>query len=227
MLESLDEFSERFARYAAQCGATVLDMGCAYGIATRAALDLGATVHACDMEAGHIEILEQEVPAEQRTRLTTSVGTLPGVEFADGCFGAILCSRVLHFLLAVEIRATLEKMHRWLRPEGRLYLVVDTPYSGFWFRSAPEYERRKAAGAEWPGLIENIAAYHPSGQCPPGMLPYLNPMDPDILVRECDRAGFVVEEAEFIYRRGIPGRDPRRHAGVIAAKAAIGKERKK
>jgi hypothetical protein len=134
---------------------------------------------------------------------------------------------VLHFLLAAEIRATLKKMHRWLRPEGRLYLVVDTPYSGFWFRNAPEYEKRKAAGEEWPGLIEDIAPYHPSGQCPPGMLPYLNPMDPDILVRECEGAGFEVEEAEFIYRRGIPGRDARRHAGAIAVKPATGKEGKK
>jgi hypothetical protein len=170
------------------------------------------------MEAGHLEILEQEVPTGQRARLTTSIGTLPEVDFPAASFGAILCSRVLHFLLAEEIRATLGKMHRWLRPEGRLFLVADTPYSGFWFRSAPAYEARKAAGEEWPGLIEDIAAYHPTGQVPPGMLPYLNPLDPDILTRECHRAGFVVEEADFIYRQGMPGRDDRRHAWAIAVR---------
>lgn len=214
MSESLDYFSDRFAMYAGECGATALDMGCAYGIATRAALDRGATVHACDMDAGHVEILEQEIPAQLRPRLTTSVGTLPGVDFPDGSFGAILCSRVLHFLLAAEIRTTLEKMHRWLQPGGRLFLVADTPYSGFWFAGAPAYEQRKAAGDEWPGLIEDVGVYLKDGRRPEGMLPYLNPLDPDILARECSRAGFVVEEAAFTGRGA--DRDARQHAGAIA-----------
>jgi SAM-dependent methyltransferase len=216
MSESLDYFSERFARYAGECGATVLDMGCAYGIATRAALDRGASVHACDMDAGHVEILEQEMPAELRSRLTTSVGALPGVDFPDGAFGAILCSRVLHFLLAAEIRTTLGKMHRWLRPGGRLFLVADTPYSGFWFGGAPAYEQRKAAGAEWPGLIEDVSVYLKDARLPDGMLPYLNPLDPDILARECSRAGFVVVEAAFTGRGA--DRDARRHAGAVAVR---------
>ncbi len=215
MSDTLDYFSDRFVRYAAECGAPVLDMGCAYGVATRAALDRGATVHACDMEAGHLEILREEVPAEQQARLVTSAGTLPDVEFPEGAFGAILCSRVLHFLLADEIRATLTKMHAWLRPGGRLFLVADTPYSGFWFAGAPAYERRKATGEEWPGLIEDIGVFLPGAQLPPDMLPYLNPLDPDILARECHRAGLVVEEAAWTGRGAE--RDSKRHAGAIAA----------
>jgi SAM-dependent methyltransferase len=214
MSDTLDYFSDRFVHYAADCVAPVLDMGCAYGVATRAALDRGATVHACDMEAGHVEILAQEVPEGQRARLVTSVGTLPNVEFPDASFDAILCSRVLHFLLATEIRTTLAKMQRWLRPEGRIFLVTDTPYSGFWFPGAPAYERRKAAGEEWPGLIEDIGVFLPGQRLPPGMLPYLNPLDPDILARECHRAGFVVEEAAFTGRGAE--RDSKRHAGAIA-----------
>lgn len=216
MSESLDHFSSRFAEYAGGCLGTVLDMGCAYGIATRAALERGARVHACDMEAGHVEILAAETPEDMRPRLTTSVGALPAVNFPDGSFDAILCSRVLHFLLAAEIRTTLEKMHRWLRPGGRVFLVADTPYSGFWFAGAPAYERRKAAGEEWPGLIEDIGVFMKDGKAPAGMLPYLNPLDPDILARECARAGFVVEEAAFTGR--ADDRAAKHHAGVIAVR---------
>jgi len=216
MSETLDYFSQRFVDYAVTCAAPVLDMGCAYGIATRAALERGARVHACDMEAGHVEILAAEIPEAMAGRLTTSVGSLPGVDFPESSFDAILCSRVLHFLLAAEIRATLEKMYRWLRPAGRLFLVADTPYSGFWFSGAPVYEQRKAAGEEWPGLIEDISVYMKDGRAPEGMLSYLNPLDPDILARESERAGFVVEEAAFTGR--AEDRTGRHHAGVIAVK---------
>jgi SAM-dependent methyltransferase len=216
MSESLDYFSSRFVEYAGACDAPVLDMGCAYGIATRAALERGARVHACDMEEGHVEILMAETPLAMRPRLTISVGSLPDVNFPDGAFGAVLCSRVLHFLLAAEIRTTLGKMHRWLRPGGRLFLVADTPYSGFWFSGAPAYEQRKAAGDEWPGLIEDIAVYFKDGRCPEGMLRYLNPLDPDILARESGNAGFSVAEAGFTGR--ADDRAAKHHAGVIAIK---------
>lgn len=218
MSETLDRFSAEFATYAGACAAPVLDMGCAYGVATRAALEQGATVHACDMEPGHVEILARETPEALRPRLSTSVGLLPGVDFPGGAFAAILCSRVLHFLLAAEIRSSLEKMHDWLQPGGRLFLVADTPYSGFWSAGAPAYEQRKAAGEEWPGFIEDIAAYLPDRTVIAGMLPYLNPLDADILARECARAGFVVEEAAFTGRGA--DHEGRHHAGAIARRPA-------
>jgi SAM-dependent methyltransferase len=217
MSETLDYFSEKFSDYAGGIDAQVLDVGCAYGIASRAALEKGARVLACDMDAGHVQILERETPPALRERLRTDVGVLPHLDYPDGSFGAVLCSRVLHFLLPDEIRATLEKMHRWVVPGGRIFLIADTPYTGFWFGTAPEYERRKADGQEWPGYIDDIATLLDSGQVPDGMLPYLNPLDPDILARECSRAGFKVEEARFTGRGAEP--DGRHHAGCIAIRA--------
>jgi SAM-dependent methyltransferase len=214
MSEWLDPFSARFAQHAALCRAPVLDMGCAYGIATRAALEAGATVHACDMDARHVAILAAETPPGLRARLTTSVGTLPDVDFAADAFDAILCSRVLHFLTGAEIRATLAKMRHWLRPGGRLFLVADTPYSGFWSAGASAYEQRKAAGEEWPGFIADIGAFMKDGRVPEGMLAWLNPLDPDLLARECARAGLVVEEAAFTGRAGDAA--GRHHAGAVA-----------
>jgi SAM-dependent methyltransferase len=217
MSETLDYFSACFVTYAGELEAEVLDMGCAYGVATRAALEKGARVHACDMDPGHVEILAAEVPSEQRQRLRTTVGVLPHVDFPDTSYGAILCSRVLHFLLAAEIRTTLDKMYRWLQANGRLFLVADSPYTGFWKKAVAEYERRKSAGDEWPGLIEDIGALFDGGRPPEGMLPYLNPLDPETLQRECVRAGFVVEEAGFTGRE-TADRKGRHHAGLIAVK---------
>lgn len=214
MSETMERFSMAFIDYAAICGHEVLDMGCAYGVATREVLERGGTVIACDMEAGHVEILEREMPAELRGRLRTSVGELPAADFPAASFGAILCSRVLHFLTGDEIRLSLQKMHGWLKPGGRVFLIADTPYTGFWFSTAPDYERRKAAGDEWPGYIDDVAPLLNRESLPEGMFRFLNPLDPDILRRECERAGFSVEDAAFTGRGGNP--DGNEHAGVIA-----------
>jgi SAM-dependent methyltransferase len=218
MSEKPDYYSGRFADYAGTRRDQVLDIGCAYGVATRAALERGAWVTACDMEKGHLDILEEETPVELRQRLRTVVGCLPDMDFPNESFGAILCARVLHFLLAAQIRSALAKMYGWLKPGGAIFLVADTPYTGFWQSTAADYEQRKAAGNEWPGLIEDIAPLLGQGKVPDGMLPYINPMDPDVLSRECERAGFVVEEARFTGRDG--NMEGRHHAGVIATKRA-------
>ena len=214
MSETLDYYSSRFVTYAGFTADEVLDIGCASGIATRAALESGARVLACDMEEGHVRILERETPVDLRNRLRTEVGVLPNLDFPDQSFGAILCSRVLHFLLAGEIRTTLKKMYAWTVPGGKIFLIADTPYTGFWSSIAPDYERRKAVGEEWPAFIEDISTLLQSRQVPEGMLPYLNPLDPDILRRECAAAGFKVEEAGFTSRGDDP--DARQHAGCIA-----------
>jgi SAM-dependent methyltransferase len=216
MSEKMDVYSTRFAEYAGSLEDESLDMGCAYGVATLAALENGARILACDMDPGHLDILKKELPPEFRDRLRTMVGVLPGVDLPAASFGAILCSRVIHFLLGEEVRLVLKKMHRWLIPGGRLFMVTDTPYTGFWSSTAPEYEKRKAAGDEWPGLIEDISVLLESGAVPEGMLSYLNPMDPDVLVRECERAGFDIVEAGFTGR--LAGQEGRHHAGVIAVK---------
>ncbi len=214
MSETLDRFSMAFVDYAALCDGEVLDLGCAYGVATRAVLERGGRVLASDMDPGHLEILEQETPAEHRPRLSTKAGLVPEVDFPAAAFAAILCSRVLHFLKTEEIPVALRKMLTWLRPGGRLFLVADTPYTGFWFSIAPEYERRKAAGEPWPAFIENVAPLLNRADLPAGMLAYLNPLDPDILRREATSAGFVVEESAFTGRGGEP--DGNQHAGLIA-----------
>jgi len=217
MTIELDACSRQFAEYAGQCGGEALDIGCAYGVATLAALEQGARVCACDMEQAHLDILKERTPPADRTRLRTCVGVLPEVEFPAAGFAAVLASRVLHFLSGDAIEAAVAGMYAWLQPGGRLFLVADTPYTGPWYRQAAAYEARKAAGERWPGLIDDYPALLPPGTDPQGHPHFINPLDPDLLHRTCEAAGFTIITAEFLPSAGPRARG-NEHAGLIAVK---------
>ncbi|HHQ13625.1 MAG TPA: class I SAM-dependent methyltransferase, partial [Chromatiales bacterium] len=166
MFEVLDEFANGFIEYSRTIEAPVLDIGCAFGVASRPALEGGARVVACDMEQRHLDILRAEINPEHLDRLECVQGSLPSVDFEPGRFGAILCSRVLHFLDGSAIDASIRKMASWLQPGGRLYLLADTPY-GFWRRFIPVFEAKTARGDRWPGLLlspENYLPFKQKGQ---------------------------------------------------------------
>ena len=221
MTEDLDAYSQDFAKYAGKIGADgseSLDIGCAYGIATLSALGKGARVCACDIEPRHIEILDQRVPAESRPRYRSTTGALPDVDFPADSFGAILASRVLHFLDGVQIEQTIAKMHDWLQPGGRVFLVTDTPYTGPWYIHADTYEQKKAAGDPWPGFCDDYASLLPPGTDPAGHPDFINPLDPDILERVCGATGFNVIRSAFL-SASTPRAKGNEHAGVIAEKA--------
>jgi SAM-dependent methyltransferase len=214
MTESLDRLSQDFAAYAGGIAGESLDIGCAYGIATLAALEQGARVLAADLDARHLDILAGRTPPDQRGRLRTQVASLPEADFAPGSFGAILAARVLHFLPPAGVTLTLYKMFQWLEPGGRLYVVCDSPYVGPWRDAAPEYERRKSQGCPWPGLVIDYHRYLPE-QARAASPTFIHPMDPDVLRRACEKLGFEVLEAAWL-EGGTRFRSARDHAGIVA-----------
>jgi SAM-dependent methyltransferase len=221
MTEKMDSYSADFAEYAGTADGEVLDIGCAYGIATLAALENGARVLACDMDPRHLEVLYARVPEQLRGRYRSKAATMPAVDFPQGSFAAILAARVLHFLNGTDIEVTVRKMKDWLIPGGRLYLVADSPYTGPWAPQAGEYERRKSEGDAWPGYVADYASFLPAHVDPAEHPDFINPLDPDILKRVCTNAGLEVIAASFLSSatKHANGRD---HAGVIALKASRG-----
>jgi SAM-dependent methyltransferase len=219
MLEALDSCADEFVSFAAEAEGEVLDIGCAYGVASLAALNAGARVCACDMEPRHLDKLIEQTPPEVRSQLRTVTGILPEVEFPSGTFHAILASRVIHFLSGPDLRIALNAMFDWLRPGGRLYLVADTPYMPGWDDIVPSYQAAKSAGDLWPGLIPDFARYSASNAESSDRPHFLNTLDPDILERECRLAGFEIARASFfgLQRLGAEA-NGREHAGCAAQK---------
>jgi SAM-dependent methyltransferase len=217
MLEALDDYAREFIAFAANAPGEVLDIGCAYGVATLAALAAGARVCACDMEPKHLELVRERTPPEQRARLRTVPGAMPDVQFPPNSFDAILASRVLHFLEGPDVSRTIAAMHAWLRPGGRVYLVADTPYMPQWSRIVPGYEAAKARGEPWPGRIADFSQFMSPGARGPA---FLNTLDPDLFTRECAAAGFEVLRSGFfgMERLGATS-NGREHAGCVARKA--------
>jgi acyl transferase domain-containing protein len=237
MTTVLPACSQMFVEFAATSGGEVMDMGCAYGVATVAALEQGARVLAVDIETQHLTILANSVAPHLRARLSTQAGALPDMDFAPGRFQAIHAGRVLHFLPPQAFRQSIRKMAQWLAPGGRLFLICDTPYFPHWAARVDEYERLNALGEEWPGYIADIAGYFrsraqasasnaiDSGSHASDALsgaPLINLVDPEILARECQLAGLRVEEAGYeglaIDYDGEAATGGVEHASVIAIK---------
>jgi len=224
MFKVLDEYARDFIAFAGETPDPVLEVGCAFGNVTLPALEAGASITACDLDQQHLDILTDKVPETLREHLTCVQGQLPYAEFESGAFGAVLCSRVLHFLDGSAIDASVRKMHTWLKPGGRLYLIIDTPY-GIWRKLIPIFEAKKARGDRWPGLmigLENYLPVQPADRSLAGP-PFMNLLDPDLLERICIEAGFEVERRGFIDRSdfaGIGRMDGRENAGILARKPA-------
>jgi len=222
MFKVLDEFADDFIQYAGQVDDPVLDLGCAYGVATIAALEAGGKVTACDLEQQHLDILIENTPEELRANLTCLAGELPNINFPAESFAAVLCSRVLHFLDGSAIDASVRNMYSWLKPGGRLYLVADTPY-GIWRKLIPVFEAKKKKGERWPGLMIGLENYLPTvpKDRPIDGPPFMNLLDPGLLERICTEAGFTVQRASFIDRSDFSGAgrmDGRENAGILAIK---------
>jgi SAM-dependent methyltransferase len=146
---------------------------------------------------------------------------LPDIDLPENHFGAILCSRVLHFLSGEDIQASVNNMFKWMKPGGKLFLVADTPY-GIWRRFIPVWEENMAKSEEWPGYMEPTVAYLPKPSEDTSRGPaFMNLMSPQLLCRTARRAGFDVRKCAYISQDEFTGGgrlDGRENCGIMAVK---------
>lgn len=193
MSPTLDDYSRRFVEAAA--AGQGLDVGAAYGLVTRAALDRGARMVAIDLEPRHLEVLLDQTPTGQRDRLTLVSGRFPDdLDLAADSLDAVLLARMLHFMDGPSIDAGLAAVARWLRPGGQVFGVAVTPHLAKLVPFQAEYQRRRAAGEAWPGWVADVSVFDPEGArgLPSGM----NFLDPEVLTRAVTRAGLVMRSEE-------------------------------
>jgi SAM-dependent methyltransferase len=181
--------------------AKILEIGAAFGIATIPALEKGATVTAVDLDEKHLEILQNSTPAPLKERLNIVMGHFPNtLDFPDSCFDAVLASQVFHYLKGEEIEAGLQKIRKWLKPGGKLFVTMGTPYVKTIQRFIPIFEERKRQGDDWPGLF-SLKEYCDDIECVKDNPEIINFADKDILSHALLNAGFVIEKIEEFSRQ--------------------------
>ena len=220
MTSSLDPYSKAFTQFAAQGPGPALEVGAAYGIATLEALEQGSRVIANDIEPRHLEILASRVPPHVKEFLTLIPGRFPeDLNFHPNSLGSVLIARVLHFFPGSLIERAAEKLHHWLSPGGKVFVVAETPYLRNFQDFIPIYEKRVQEEQPWPGFIDDVMQLDPvRGLALPKQMHFL---DPAVLSRVFTAAGFQIEKCSTMPRKDFPEDlqlDGRESVGMIAVK---------
>lgn len=221
----LNEVSELFVAFCRFAELPVLDIGAAFGLASLAALDAGATVIANDLDPAHLAAITNAVKPEQSARLRLAPGRFPRqLRFAAACLSAVHASNVLHFLTGPQLQSGFASISHWLAPGGKLFVQASTPWQQPFQDFISVFQDRREAGEVWPGWIENTGAYSKHrmlSQIPKS----IHLLDELILQRSAESAGLIVEAAWLYRRRDLPASlflDGRECAALIARKPQFG-----
>lgn len=201
----------------------IADLGCGVGFSTQMMLErtreLPVAVTAVDLDAKHLDALRHRLSEADTARLTCIAADAFDYPFPPGSLNGVLACRWLHFLNGEQLREFFRRCFSWLAPGGYVAITCETPYLKTMKDTfAGEYARRKAAGDEWPGI-----RYLPENYIFGNLPPFLHLLEPEIMRREAERAGFVVDATDFISRTYYPAalrNDGRESAYILAHKPA-------
>ena len=229
MSPRLDKISEEFVYFAAKPGVKVLEIGAGYGLACMEALKIGAQDYTVnDLDLRHLKILAlqiKELDKNYLSKIHLLSGEFPGTLEFTSSYDAILIARVLHFMSPEEVSRTLEQAYKILRPGGRIYAVMLTPYVRGFVPFIPEFEKRIVDKEPFPGYVENLCSVADRSVIPEI---YLKNMEKPFLFFNIDTAkncfennGFIVEKAiemPLAYPSRIWQLDGRENIGIIGYK---------
>ena len=102
----------------------VLDIGSAYGIFSFPASAKSNSLVAMDIEKRHLDILKK---SNKFKNLKTLKGKIPEINFKSNRFDIVHCSKVFHFFTDEEIIFTLKKIYKWLKNNGKAYILITKP----------------------------------------------------------------------------------------------------
>jgi SAM-dependent methyltransferase len=196
MLTYLHELSRAFVEYSAIAPGSVLDIGTAYGYVVLEALKKGASVIANDLELKHLEDLHKRIPENDLKRISYAVGRVPGeVAFAPNSLGAVLASGVLHYLSPLDFSLAIQNITSWLKPGGKFFLATPTPYTNFYQKFFPTFQKSRTLNKQWPGYIKDASKILPEffNNVPKSI--YL--MDEESITENLEENGFEIEDMNF------------------------------
>ena len=176
-----------------------LDVGAAYGIATRAVLEKGGKIIANDTDPKHLDEIQQYSSQNDNLKLLTG-DIKKDINLPLESISCALFSRVLHFFYGEDIISCLKKVHSWLIPGGKIFVSNETPYFGTTKEFIPIYERQKREGHPWPSLIESLD-YFCAEKAPFLEMP-AHMFDEDLCHKVTKESGFTITELFYINRKG-------------------------
>ncbi|WP_028373631.1 class I SAM-dependent methyltransferase [Legionella lansingensis] len=231
-----DPYSQKFIEYAetvAKSGGKVLEIGAAFGAASLRALAQGVDVFCNDIEPQNLAVVHQRFAKENPDTEEFASGDYKKLVFIPGSFphelqglpkehfDAILLCRVLHFSSGDTIESSLKLLRTLLKPNGKLFIVCETPYLKNWKNFIPEYEKKVAEGIEWPGEIQNPSQYESSGRAT-SLPKFVHWITKEVLDRSLQRTNFFIERSSYIDRKDqFPDDlllDARESVGAVAIK---------
>jgi SAM-dependent methyltransferase len=198
-MHKASEITKKFIDLSKTANQTLLDIGCAYGVATIPCLMNGAQVFGCDIDNNHLEIMKKRVPEAFIKNLETVNKKFPyQTDFLPNTFDGILISHVLSFLSPQEIFDGIMKVFNWLKSDGKLFILNYTPFHKSLKNFIPIYEEKKRNGDKWPGLIMDKDCYGDSIYLKENLPDNLILFDTDMLLNLFSTSKFLINDCYYL-----------------------------
>jgi len=206
MAPKLDEVSKAFVEFAALDNVKVLEIGSAYGLACIEALNKGAKDYtANDLDIRHLKILAKTLKATDSSFLTNLKlihgSILDKLNLPSSYYDAILIARVLHFMKPDELQCALKALYKTLKPGGKIYGVMLTPYVKGFRSFIPEFERRVKENESFPGYVEDLLEIVDKSFIPEKMIEQMKKhflfFDTGTARRAFEQNGFIIEGCKY------------------------------
>lgn len=202
-----DEYSQQWVVDSLESEGVALEVAAAFGFTSEKLLrkcdQQGITAKKLivnDLDGTHLDQFQERISDVQQLQPLLMPGDfLNELDIEANSINTILASRVLHMLNGEQIVLALNLFYNWLQEDGKLYLIVGTPYNKSWKLFLEEYDARKQRGDKFPGFVDD-----PSRWCPEraGDLPeYVHFLDLDILSDLAQNIGFTVVKSGYIFRQ--------------------------
>lgn len=193
----------------------VMDVGSGYGALSREALKKGAIVISNDISINQLHYNLKHVSKAELSKLYLNEKDIRDISLKPNSLDLIIFHRVLHFFKGEEIEHVLKKAHLWLKPGGKIYIVMMSK-DHIAFRDKIDYDDSK----KWPGEDLVVVEKHLPDQA--YALPKtLHVISKETLFKNLSEVGFKVENCDYVSLQKVGGeknRDGLEAVGAIGRK---------
>lgn len=193
----------------------VMDVGSGYGALTRQALKKGAIVISNDLSQEHLLNNLRHIDKAETFKLYLNSQDIRNLDLKPESLNLIIFHRVLHFFKGKEIENILTNAYRWLKPGGKIYIVMMSK-DHIAFKDNITYDSNQ----KWPGEnLLNVEEHLPDQAY--ALPKTLHVISPDTLKKNVEFIGFKIDKVDYISLRKFgteKNRDGREAVGIIATK---------